>query len=65
MKQDFIFWVLLWWLMAGFLPPRPGLDPKSGYAGFMVNEVALEHVFAEYFGFEEWCLLGCYAVWLL
>jgi hypothetical protein len=38
-------------LVAGFPPQRPGFDPGSGQAGFVVDKVALGHVFSEYFGF--------------
>jgi hypothetical protein len=34
-----------------FFPPRrPGLEPRSGHVGFVVDEVALGQVFSEYFG---------------
>jgi hypothetical protein len=30
---------------------RPGLEPRSGHMGFVVDKVALRQVFSEYFGF--------------
>jgi hypothetical protein len=30
---------------------RPGFEPGSGHVGFVVDEVAQEQVFSEYFGF--------------
>jgi hypothetical protein len=33
------------------LPRRPGLDPRSGHVGFVVDKATLERVFSEYFGF--------------
>jgi hypothetical protein len=34
------------------LPPRqPGIDPRSGHVGFVVDKVALGQDFSEYFGF--------------
>jgi hypothetical protein len=30
---------------------RPGFAPRSGQVGFVVDKVALEQVFSEYFGF--------------
>jgi hypothetical protein len=38
-------------LVTGFPPRRPGFEPRSGPVGFVVNKVALEQVFSEYFGF--------------
>jgi hypothetical protein len=38
-------------LVAAFPPRRPGVKPGSGQVGFVVNKVALEQVFSEYFGF--------------
>jgi hypothetical protein len=38
-------------LVACFLPLRPGFEPRSSHVGFMVDEVALGHVFSEYVGF--------------
>jgi hypothetical protein len=38
-------------LVAGFPPRRPGFEPGSGHVGFVVDKVALEEVFSEYFGF--------------
>jgi hypothetical protein len=32
-------------LVAGFPPRRPGLEPRSGHVGFVVDEVALGQVF--------------------
>jgi hypothetical protein len=34
-----------------FPPLRPGFEPRSGHVGFVVDKVALEQVFSEYFGF--------------
>jgi hypothetical protein len=34
----------------GFPPRRPGFESGSGHVGFMVDKVALGHVFSEYFG---------------
>jgi hypothetical protein len=31
--------------IAGFPPQLPVFNPKSGRAGFVVNKVALEHIF--------------------
>jgi hypothetical protein len=39
------------WIVAGFPPRRPEFDPRSGHVGFVVNKVALGHVYSEYFGF--------------
>jgi hypothetical protein len=30
---------------------RPGPEPGSGHVGFVVDKVALEQIFSEYFGF--------------
>jgi hypothetical protein len=38
-------------LVAGFPPRRPGFKPGSSHVGFVVDKVALEQVFSEYFGF--------------
>jgi hypothetical protein len=38
-------------LVAGIPPRRPGFDPGSVHVGFVVDKVALEQVFPEYFGF--------------
>jgi hypothetical protein len=38
-------------LVAGYPPRRPGFEPRSVLVGFVVNKVALEQVFSEYFGF--------------
>jgi hypothetical protein len=38
-------------LVAGFPPRRPGFYPRSSHVGFVVEKVALEQVFSEYFGF--------------
>jgi hypothetical protein len=38
-------------LIAGFPPRRFRFDPRSGHVGFVVDKVALEQVFSEYFGF--------------
>jgi hypothetical protein len=32
-------------------PRRPGFEPGPGHVGFVVDKVALEQVFSEYFGF--------------
>jgi hypothetical protein len=37
-------------IVAGFPPRRPGFEPRSGHAGFVVDKVALRQVFSEYFG---------------
>jgi hypothetical protein len=39
-------------LVGGFPPPLPGFEPRSGHVGFVVDKVALWHVFSEYFGFH-------------
>jgi hypothetical protein len=39
-------------LVIGFPPRRPWFDPGSGQVGFVVDKVALEQVFSEYFGFS-------------
>jgi hypothetical protein len=36
-------------LVAGFPPQRLGFEPGSGHVGFVVDKVALGHVFTEYF----------------
>jgi hypothetical protein len=41
---------VLRWAVAGLSPRRPGLDPKP-HVGFVVDEVALENVLSQYFGF--------------
>jgi hypothetical protein len=38
-------------LVVGFPPRRPGFEPVSGQVGFVVDKVALDQVFSEYFGF--------------
>jgi hypothetical protein len=38
-------------LVAGFPPRRPGFKPGSSYVGFVVDKVALDQVFSEYFRF--------------
>jgi hypothetical protein len=38
-------------LVAGFPQRRTGFEPRSGHVGFVVDKVALCHVFSEYFGF--------------
>jgi hypothetical protein len=38
------------WLAAGFPQRRPGFQPGSGHLGFLVDKVALGHVFSKYFG---------------
>jgi hypothetical protein len=38
-------------LVAGFSPRRPRFYPRSGHVGFVLEKVALEQVFSEYFGF--------------
>jgi hypothetical protein len=37
--------------LASIPPRRPGFEPRSGHVGFVVDKVALGHVFFEYFGF--------------
>jgi hypothetical protein len=37
--------------VAGFPPRQRGFEPGSGQVGFVVDKVALEQVFSEYFGF--------------
>jgi hypothetical protein len=37
---------------AGFPPPWPGFDPRSGHVGFVVDKVARGQVFSDYFGFS-------------
>jgi hypothetical protein len=38
-------------MILGFPPRRPGLEPRSGHVGFVVDKVALGQIFSEYFGF--------------
>jgi hypothetical protein len=38
-------------LVAGIPPRRPGFDPTSGDMGFVVDKVAREQIFSEYFNF--------------
>jgi hypothetical protein len=38
-------------LVAGFPLRWSGFEPGSGHVGFVVDEVALGHVFSAYFGF--------------
>jgi hypothetical protein len=38
-------------LVAGFLPRQPSFKPRSAHVGFLVDEVEMERVFFEYFGF--------------
>jgi hypothetical protein len=38
-------------LVAGFPPRRPGFETGSGHVEFVVDKVAVEQVFSEYFGF--------------
>jgi small ligand-binding sensory domain FIST len=38
-------------LVAGLSPRRPVLASRSAYVGFVVNKVALEQVFYEFFVF--------------
>jgi hypothetical protein len=38
-------------LVAGFSPRRLGFASGSGQVGFVVDKMALGHVFSEYFGF--------------
>jgi hypothetical protein len=38
-------------LVTGFPSRRPAFESKSGHVGFMVDKVAPEQVFSEYFGF--------------
>jgi hypothetical protein len=40
-------------LVAGFLPRRPGFEPGWSHVGFIVDEMALGHVFSQYFGFRS------------
>jgi hypothetical protein len=37
-------------LVTGFLPRRPGFEPRSGHVGFVVDKVARGQVSSEYFG---------------
>jgi hypothetical protein len=37
--------------VAGFPMRRPGLEPRQGYVGFMVEKAAMGKLFSEYFGF--------------
>jgi hypothetical protein len=39
-------------LYAGFPPRRPGVEPRPGHVGFVVDKVALGQVFSEYFDFS-------------
>jgi hypothetical protein len=39
------------WLLANFSPRRPEFDPRSGHMGSVVDKVAVEQIFSEYFGF--------------
>jgi hypothetical protein len=41
----------LQWLVVGFPPWGPGFDTRSEQTGFVVDEVALEWVFSNYFDF--------------
>jgi hypothetical protein len=34
-----------------FSPRRPGIEPRSGHVGFVVDKVALGQIFSGYFGF--------------
>jgi hypothetical protein len=36
--------------MTGFPQRQSGFEPMSGHEGFVVDKVALEQVFSEYFG---------------
>jgi len=38
-------------LVASFSPQMSGFNPRTGYAGFVVNKVALGEVLFEYFRF--------------
>jgi hypothetical protein len=38
-------------LVAGFPFLRPGVEPRSGHVGFVVDKVVVGYVFSEYFGF--------------
>jgi hypothetical protein len=38
-------------LIPGYPPRRPGIYPKSSHMEFVVDKVALEQVFSEYFNF--------------
>jgi hypothetical protein len=38
-------------LVVGFPLRRPGFEPGSSHVGFVVDKVALGHVFSEYLGF--------------
>jgi hypothetical protein len=38
-------------VVAGSPPPRPWFNPRSGHVGFVVDKVALRHVFPECFRF--------------
>jgi hypothetical protein len=35
-----------------YICSSPGFNPRSGNVGFVVDEVALEQVFSQYFGFS-------------
>jgi hypothetical protein len=37
--------------VSGFPPRRPGFEPRSSYTAFVVDKVALGHVFSGYLGF--------------
>jgi hypothetical protein len=39
-------------LIAGLLPQRPEFMPWLVHAGFVVDKVALEQIFHEFFGFS-------------
>jgi hypothetical protein len=46
-----VFIAVFRWLVVGFPPRRPALNPLSSKVGFVVDRVALGQVFSEYFGF--------------
>jgi hypothetical protein len=39
------------WLVTGFPPWWPRLEPRPGHVGFVMDKVALKQVFYEYFGY--------------
>jgi hypothetical protein len=53
LKYELMAVPLLRRLVADFPPQRPGFKPRSGYVGFVVDKVALRHVFSEYFSFQS------------
>jgi hypothetical protein len=36
----------IWWFVTGIPQQQPGLDPKSGHVGFVVDKVEMGQVFS-------------------